>query len=485
MSETSRPLQELNRLAAKARVFVDLDTEFALPDGRRLVVRGEITTTSLDGTKGCILNLAILDGRVPESVPDPIEHRTPSAAFRSLARQFPEARFPPVLLRTRCSGAPLSTPAVKKLLLAGLAEAFGHEPKVPASVRKPVNIDPTVWVTVLKSGKSGVSRWNRCRAADRRAVDLSGADLSSADLTGVNLRGVRLKGTSFAGATLRDALLGGARLDQANLARCDLRAADLKEVEAAGALFQDALLAQIDMRRGGFDGASFARADLTDADLSGAILRKTDFDGARLDSVKLDGATFDSLTSWPAGFTIPAEAIFAGRGTDPRLSGKGKNAVAADINGLMTRLYTLIDPRRMKRTLDMLKAGKNQLFAEIEPTYIRGIVRSQTTDELVYACVLLDDGTYACCTPDLSLCMGLAGEPCKHLLVLLIGLARAGELDPATIDRWVVAAASKNHRWNKKTKNHVSDTLLRYKGVQAGEIDWRPTETIPEDFYTL
>jgi hypothetical protein len=139
----------------------------------------------------------------------------------------------------------------------------------------------------------------------------------------------------------------------------------------------------------------------------------------------------------------------------------------------------------MKRTLDMLKSGKNQLFAEVEPTLVRGIVRSQKEEDLIYSCVLIEDGTYACCTPDLAICLGLRGEPCKHILVLLVGLARAGRLDPAMVDRWVVAACQKNHRWNKTTKNHVSDTLLRYKGVQAGEVDWRPTETIPEDFYAM
>ena len=31
----------------------------------------------------------------------------------------------------------------------------------------------------------------------------------------------------------------------------------------------------------------------------------------------------------------------------------------------------------------------------------------------------------------------------------------------------------------------VAGTLLKYKGVQAGEVDWRPIETIPEDFYAM
>jgi hypothetical protein len=31
----------------------------------------------------------------------------------------------------------------------------------------------------------------------------------------------------------------------------------------------------------------------------------------------------------------------------------------------------------------------------------------------------------------------------------------------------------------------MSEPLLRYKSAVAGEIDWRPTETIPEDYYSL
>jgi hypothetical protein len=34
-------------------------------------------------------------------------------------------------------------------------------------------------------------------------------------------------------------------------------------------------------------------------------------------------------------------------------------------------------------------------------------------------------------------------------------------------------------------KDMMRDVLLRYKGHELGEIDWRPTETIPEDYYAL
>src|SRR5262249_51346341 len=163
----------------------------------------------------------------------------------------------------------------------------------------------------------------------------------------------------------------------------------------------------------------------------------------------------------------------------PRLRGKGNRVGATDINGLMARLHANIDEKRMQRTLDMLKRERNQIFSVVEPTLVRGIVKSQRDIDTVYSCVLTDDGTYSCGTPDMAQCMGLFNEPCKHLLVLIIGLARAGELDVATADKWLVAAKSKNPRWNKTTKNYIADSFLKYKGALSGEIDWRPTETIP------
>ena len=34
-------------------------------------------------------------------------------------------------------------------------------------------------------------------------------------------------------------------------------------------------------------------------------------------------------------------------------------------------------------------------------------------------------------------------------------------------------------------RNLAAETFLQYRAAQAGEIDWRPTETIPEDFYAF
>jgi hypothetical protein len=74
------------------------------------------------------------------------------------------------------------------------------------------------------------------------------------------------------------------------------------------------------------------------------------------------------------------------------------------------------------------------------------------------------------------------GAPCKHLLVLVVGLTKAGQLDPATVDAWM--DASKGHQ-PTLDKDVMSEAFLRYKGAEAGEVDWRPTETLPEDFYAV
>jgi hypothetical protein len=358
-------------------------------------------------------------------------------------------------------------------------------PKKPGTkaATKPAK-PPTDWVAVLKTGEAGVRKWNRLTTAEREAVRLAKADLGGCDLTRINLNGVSAEGASFAAADLTYARLRGT-FDKASFAGATLTRALLQGGSFAAADFSGAKLNLADLTASHFRRASFLGADLTDADLTYASLLGADLTDVVLTGATFDGGWFDKATKWPVGFVVPGEMAWHGTGTDPRLSGKGKKAVATDINGLMARLHKVIDPGRMKRTLDMLQSGKNQLFAEVEPTLVRGVVRSQRAEDLVYSCVLTEDGTYACCTPDVEPCMGLRGEPCKHILVLVIGLARAGRLDPTTADKWVTAGAAKNHRWNKTTKNYVSDTLLKYKGVQAGEIDWRPTETIPEDFYSL
>lgn len=135
----------------------------------------------------------------------------------------------------------------------------------------------------------------------------------------------------------------------------------------------------------------------------------------------------------------------------------------------------------MQKAGSMLKAERFQLFAEVKDDSLAGIVKSQTSKDLVYSCRLASDGTFGCCTQNLRPCGGLRGALCKHLLVLIVGLAKAGQLDSATVDHWIDLSKSQKPAIDEDSMT----TFLRYKGAEAGEIDWRPTETIPEDFYAM
>ncbi len=153
-----------------------------------------------------------------------------------------------------------------------------------------------------------------------------------------------------------------------------------------------------------------------------------------------------------------------------------------DLKGFIRSLERHTDPAKLKKATSMLRADRFQLFVETDDTHLTGVVKSQTDASLFYACQLKADGSYCCCTQNLNVCGGLRGSLCKHLLVLLVGLTQGGQLDPALAPNWTKAS------WKQKPvleKDPMSATFIRYKGAQAGEVDWRPTETIPEDYYAL
>jgi hypothetical protein len=153
-----------------------------------------------------------------------------------------------------------------------------------------------------------------------------------------------------------------------------------------------------------------------------------------------------------------------------------------DLKGFIKKLSAATDASRMQKATKMLKADRFQLFAEVNDTHVVGIVKSQTDAELLYSCRLTSSGGFACCTQNLFPCGGLRGALCKHILVLITGLAQNGQLDADTANKW--AAASRKQK-PVLDKDVMSETFIRYKGAQAGEVDWRPTETIPEDYYAL
>jgi hypothetical protein len=153
-----------------------------------------------------------------------------------------------------------------------------------------------------------------------------------------------------------------------------------------------------------------------------------------------------------------------------------------DLAGFLAGLESSTDKSRMDKVKKMLRADRFQLFADVTDQHVVGIVKSQTDAELFYSARLTSAGGFACCTQNLNPCGGLRGALCKHILVLIIGLAQAGRIDAATIHAWADASQKNKPALDKDV---MGETFIRYKGAQAGEVDWRPTETIPEDYYAL
>ncbi len=153
----------------------------------------------------------------------------------------------------------------------------------------------------------------------------------------------------------------------------------------------------------------------------------------------------------------------------------------SDVASLLAALpIRLKDERRLAKALDMLKKEGFQLFHDVGEDAIAGVVRSQSDAELVYACRLGANGDVSCCTQKLNVCGGLRGEACKHVLVLLIGLAQAGLIEAPKVDLWLAAGLGRKPVLDRE---QMSEVLLRYRGAESGEVDWRPTTTLPEDFY--
>ena len=153
-----------------------------------------------------------------------------------------------------------------------------------------------------------------------------------------------------------------------------------------------------------------------------------------------------------------------------------------DARGLAVHLRTLTDPKKVERAIRMLKEGALQLYHLTTASSVGGIVRSQTEPEAYYACWMQDDGSFSCFDGNMRLCMGMRGDICKHLVVLLVGLASKGLLDARVAHGWAQVASRESPVEEPQAS---AELVLRLKSAQAGEIDWRPTETVPEDYYAL
>jgi uncharacterized protein YjbI with pentapeptide repeats len=367
------------------------------------------------------------------------------------------------------------------LTRAAWCELFGVAPPSSESLEDQHEGLRRQMLAELRGGPKGVRKW--ILRPDTQHVHL--AALRPLKLAGAKLRDVRfdkacLADADFSNADMVDAWITMCDCSHANYTGANLKSTLLHFSKFTSASFDTATLMETNLHESDLRDASIRNADLTDAELDGADLRGADLTGAKIARVTWQRVQYDEKTRFPKGFVPTRDMRWQGQGPPPGLPGTPGKAI--DYDGLLERLHRYLDFDRLNRALKMLRADRFQLFADVKDDSIVGVVKSQTDADLVYSCRLTGAGDFSCCTQNLNVCGGLRGGLCKHLLVLIVGLARTGKLDSTKADAWANASRSKKPVLDKDV---MSDTFLRYKGAEAGEIDWRPTETIPEDFYAM
>jgi len=375
---------------------------------------------------------------------------------------------------------------VRRLLGLALCELFGRpvpDEKELARQRRAAREASAARVSeraLALRQPGGVAAWNALPKAERKEQGrFDGADLARARLAGIDLSERSAIAANFARATLADANLIRAVLRRADLTGASLRrarflGADLTGVRAAGANLSEARLVQVrldraDLRGAKLRGASLHQAtlfdaDLTDADLTGVVAGRT---------------RYNAGTVFPAGFTPGPEWVYFGPGVP---AGDETTPAGLDFDGLAACLPTVVPERCLQAAQSLLRLERPQLFAEVEDGHLAGVVRSRFERTRLNTCRLTAEGCFSCGSVRLRSCGGQHGAVCGHLLALVLGLVRAGRFDASRALLWLRRA---RRRAAVADRPALVATLLSYKAAEAGAIDWRPTETVPEDYYAL
>ncbi|MCC9600280.1 pentapeptide repeat-containing protein [Stieleria sp. JC731] len=403
-----------------------------------------------------------------------------------------ELRFETI--KVKSSKSAVKGKALQEAVIAALAEVFDtdipSDDDLKAAKKKSQAKSDQIKQDLLdeiRGGKAGVAAFNARDnqvLVDKKQNQLRNEDFSSAKLAGLSAESFDFQGSKFNSAALRKADLQWAKLKKTDFSAADLRDANLKGAVATEATFSLAKLQKANLEWCTLDKANFEGADLTGANLADASLKGTQFANAKLKDVTWEDNVFDEKTAFPNGFEIPETLKFAGIGIDPRIAEAlpSIDEEVIDFDSFMDRLKLTVDKSRLSKSMKMLKADRFELFSEVSDEAFRGVVKSQTDASLVYSCQLTSAGEFTCCTQNLNPCGGLRGALCKHLLVLIVGLTKGGMLDANKAATWAHTSLGKKPELDK---DQMSEVLLKYKGAEAGEVDWRPMETIPEDYYAF
>lgn len=412
-----------------------------------------------------------------------------SDAVVDFVNLFPEAVPQLQTIEVESARCNLPPPELLQLVIEAWCETFGTDcPKADQlqkdrlAFEKEQEKRSTKFLEALKK-PDGVARWNKQVAFFKHTLESKKwfpfADLERLKLDGADFSGMRFTSGKFNRSSLLDT-----NIDECEFEICQFVGASLKISPRKSRFqqcnFSNATLSGSDLSNSDLCNSTFCKAKLQDVDLSAAKLQGVDFTGSKLDWCNLKDAEFDEVTRFPQGFEIPAKMKWTGKGVNPRAAQLAAGSGPISLSRFMSIIEASVDADRLKKALAMLRAERFELFADAKEDYLVGVVKSQNDPERVYSCRLSKAGEFACCTQNLNPCGGLRGAPCKHLLVLIIGMTKSDKLDPTVVNKWLIASRNQKPVLDKDL---MSETLLRFKGAEAGEIDWRPMETIPEDYF--
>ena len=474
--------------AAKNAFEITIDVLFAVPEG---AVNTQIYITH--GSPRFSFKLTLLD---KTNTREPISYwcdmTSIAKTFERLGELWGHGEIDFGQLKVSTTKSDLKGKALKELVTEALSEVFDiaapseEDVKSQQKKAKQAKVDEKqAMADEIRGGKAGIRTFNgrRNEKFDYTEFDIRKEDFSGQTLTGIKTHDANFQGSNFEKARIRRAKLESCKFQDCNFKNADLSGAALGWCRFTNADFSGASLSKSSFECSTVDRANFNGADLTGVKFIDGSVLGTNFSDAVLKNVKWRDCGFDEQTTFPDGFTVPEEMQFKGKGYDPRhVVDQAALSQVLDFDTFMERLRGTVDQSRLSKSLKMLKADRFELFSEVVDDSFVGVVKSQSDADLVYSCRLTSGGDFACCTQNLNPCGGLRGALCKHLLVLIVGLTKGDQIDAQKAATWADAS---NACKPELDKDIMSEVLLKYKGAEAGEVDWRPVETIPEDYYAF